>query len=157
LTPQPVDLNRIITASLALVEPQLSAKKIGTSLNLDKSGICATIDEAAMRSTLINLMLNSIQAMSEGGELKVSTAIADQGIRVEIADTGCGMTEEQTKHIFEPFYTTKSQGMGLGLFFASTVIEQQSGSVDVSSTAGKGTVVTITLPLETAKADEASG
>jgi len=110
-----------------------------------------------MRSTLINLMLNSIQAMTEGGELRVSTTIADEGIRVEIADTGCGMTEEQTKHIFEPFYTTKSQGMGLGLFFASTVIEQHSGSVDVSSTAGKGTVVTITLPLETGKADRASG
>ena len=157
LTPQPADLNRIITASLALVEPQLSAKSIRVSLNLNQSGAQGTVDEAAMRSTLINLMLNSIQAMTEGGELRVSTTIADEGIRVAIADTGCGMTEEQTKHMFEPFYTTKSQGMGLGLFFASTVIEQHSGSVDVSSTAGKGTVVTITLPLETGKADRASG
>jgi PAS domain S-box-containing protein len=157
LTPRPVDLNRIITASLALIEPQLSAKSIKVELNLNRSGARGTVDEAAMRSTLINLMLNSIQAMSEGGELKVTTTTANEGIRVEIADTGCGMTEEQIKHMFEPFYTTKSQGLGLGLFFAATVIEQHSGSVEVRSASGKGTEVTIKLPLEKGKADGASG
>jgi PAS domain S-box-containing protein len=157
LTPRPVDLNSIIAASLALVEPQLSAKKIKVELNLSESGILALLDEAAMRSTLINLMLNSIQAMNEGGELKVSTAAADQGLRMEIADTGCGMTEEEAKHMFEPFYTTKSRGLGLGLFFAVTIIEHHNGSVEVKSQAGKGTEITITLPLERGKADGAGG
>lgn len=156
LTPRPVDVNRIITASLALVEPQLRAKNIKVELKLNVSGARGQVDEAAMRSTLINLMLNSIQAMSEGGELKISTTTADQRIQVEIADTGCGMTEKQTKHIFEPFYTTKSQGLGLGLFFAATIIEQHSGSVDVKSQAGEGTEITIRLPLERGKADGAS-
>jgi PAS domain S-box-containing protein len=157
VTLSPVDLNRIITASLALVEPQLSTKKIKVELNLSESGAPFLLDEAAMRSTLINLMLNSIQAMSEGGELNVSTTTGDQGLLLEITDTGCGMTEEQAKHIFEPYYTTKSQGLGLGLFFAATVIEQHSGSVDVKSQAGKGTKIIITLPSERGKADGASG
>lgn len=156
LAPRPVDLNQIISASLALVEPQLTAKRIKVELNLREVGARALLDEAAMRSTLINLMLNSIQAMSEGGELKVSTATDDQGLRVEIADSGCGMTEEQAKHMFEPFFTTKSQGLGLGLFFSATIIEQHSGSVDVKSQAGKGTEITIRLPLERGKADGAS-
>jgi signal transduction histidine kinase len=156
LAPRPVDLDQIISASLALVEPQLTAKRIKVELNLSEVGARTLLDEAAIRSTLINLMLNSIQAMSEGGELKVSTATDDQGLRVEIADTGCGMTEEQAKHMFEPFFTTKSQGLGLGLFFAATIIEQHSGSVDVKSQAGKGTEITIRLPLERGKADGAS-
>lgn len=157
VTPRPVDLNSIIAASLALVEPQLSAKKIKVELNLSEPPARALLDEAAMRSTLINLLLNSIQAMSEGGELKVSSATADQGLRVEIADTGCGMTEEQAKHMFEPFYTTKSHGLGLGLFFAAAIIEEHNGSVDVKSQAGKGTEITITLPLGKGKADGVSG
>jgi len=156
LAPRPGDLNQIISASLALVEPQLTAKRIKVELNLHEVGACALLDEAAMRSTLINLMLNSIQAMSDGGELKVSTATDDEGLRVEIADTGCGMTEEQAKHMFEPFFTTKHQGLGLGLYFAATIIEQHCGSVDVKSQAGKGTQITIRLPLERGKADGAS-
>ena len=157
LTPRPVDLNRIVAASLALVEPQLSAKKVKVELKLDKSGVRSLVDEAAMRSTLINLVLNSIQAMSEGGELWVSTETADQTLRLEISDTGCGMNEEEAKHIFEPFYTTKSQGLGLGLFFAATIIEQHNGTLEVKSEAGKGTKIIITLPSERGKADGASG
>ncbi len=153
----PMELNRIITASLALVEPQLSAKKIKVELNLSESGARSLLDEAAMRSTLINLMLNSIQAMNEGGELKVSTTTGDHGLLLEIADTGCGMTEEQAKHIFEPFYTTKSQGLGLGLYFATTVIEQHGGSIEAKSQAGKGTEITIKLPVEGGEADGLSG
>ena len=157
LTPRPVDINRVIAASLALVEPQLRSKNINVVLNLNASGAPGKVDEAAMRSTLINLMLNSIHAMSQGGELKVSTTTGDHRLLVEIADTGCGMTEEQTKHMFEPFYTTKSQGLGLGLFFAATVIEQHSGTVEVRSTSGKGTQIAIKLPLERGRADGASG
>jgi len=157
LTPRPVDLNRIIAASLELVQPQLSAKRIKVDLNLTESGARGTIDEAAMRSTLINLMLNSIQATSEGGTMSLSTEADGQELRVRIADTGSGMTDEEAKHIFEPFYTTKSQGLGLGLFFASTIIEQHNGSIDVRSQPGKGTELTIKLPMQRGKADGVSG
>lgn len=150
-----VDLNRIIAASLALVEPQLNAKRIKVVSNLSEPGANSLLDEAALRSTLINLLLNSIHAMNEGGELKMSTTTAEQGLLLKISDTGCGMTEEQAKHMFEPFYTTKSQGLGLGLYFAATVVENHGGSIEAKSEAGKGTEITIKLPGEGGEADGA--
>lgn len=156
LTRSPADVNRIIVDSLALVEPQLNAKKIKVELNLCESGV-GFLDQASMRSMLINLMLNSIQAMTENGEMTISTTNAPEDLRIEIADTGCGMTDEQMKHMFEPFYTTRTQGLGLGLFFAATVIELHGGSILVESHAGEGTRITIALPVEEGEADEASG
>jgi two-component system sensor histidine kinase HydH len=157
VTPLPMDLNRIVAASLAMIEHQLSAKRIAVELDLCEAGAGGVFDEAAMRSTLMNLMVNAIQAMNEGGTLKISTANTDARLRLKIADNGCGMTEEQAAHMFEPFYTTKSHGMGLGLFFAATVIEQHGGAVEVKSRAGEGTELIITFPAEGGRADGASG
>jgi two-component system sporulation sensor kinase A len=156
LTRHRVDLNRIISDSLALLEPQLAAKKIAVKLSLAESRADALIDEASMRSTLINLMLNSIQAMTEGGELMVSTATCEETILLSIADTGCGMTEDQMSNVFEPFYTTKSQGLGLGMSFASKVIERHGGTVSIQSRVNEGTSINISLPVEGEKANEAS-
>ena len=113
------------------------------------------LDEVSMRSTLINLMLNSIQAMAQGGELIVSTAASEETLRLSIADTGCGMTEDQVKNVFEPFYTTKSQGLGLGMSFASKIIEMHGGAVSVESHVNRGTSISIALPVEGEKANEA--
>lgn len=156
LARRPVDLNRIIRDSLALLEPQLKEKKIIVNLNLIEPLPIAMLDEASMRSTLINLMLNSIQAMSKGGEMTISTLISETGIEVSITDTGCGMTEEQVKNVFEPFYTTKSQGLGLGMSFASKVIEMHSGKVRIESRVNEGTAINVALPVEAEKAHEAS-
>jgi PAS domain S-box-containing protein len=156
LTRRPADVNRIVADSIALVEPQLNAKKIKVELSLCESGV-GSLDEASMRSMLINLMLNSIQAMSENGELSISTTNSGEDLRIEISDTGCGMSDEQIKHMFEPFYTTKTRGLGLGLYFAATVIELHGGAIHVESQADKGTRITITLPVEEGDADEGSG
>jgi PAS domain S-box-containing protein len=156
LTRRRVDLNRVILDSLALLEPQLKANKIAVKLTLDESRGEALLDEASMRSTLINLMLNSIQAMPEGGDLMVSTTTSDGALELSIADTGCGMTEEQLRNVFEPFYTTKSHGLGLGMSFASLVIERHGGNVSVESRANEGTRIKITLPFEGEMANEAS-
>jgi PAS domain S-box-containing protein len=156
LTRHRVDVNRIISDSLALLEPQLAAKKIEVKLSLAKPYADALIDEASMRSTLINLMLNSIQAMTEGGELMVSTTTSEERVLLSIADTGCGMTEDQMCNVFEPFYTTKSQGLGLGMSFASKVIERHGGKVSIQSRVNEGTCIKISLPVEGEKANEAS-
>jgi signal transduction histidine kinase len=109
-----------------------------------------------MRSVAMNLMLNSIQAMSEGGRLIVSTLSREGRVEFAVRDSGCGMTEEQSRNVFEPFYTTKSQGLGLGMSFVAKVIEGHGGSVAISSAAGQGTDIKITLPGEESGADEAS-
>lgn len=155
LTRRSVDLNRIIKDSLELLEPQLNENNIKVNLNLAEPSAVAMLDEVSMRSTLINLMLNSIQAMGEGGELIVSTRASEETVRLSIADTGCGMTEDQMKNIFEPFYTTKSQGLGLGMSFASKIIEMHGGEVSVESHVNRGTSISILLPMEGEKANEA--
>ena len=155
LSRRKLDLNRIIKDSLALLEPQLSENKINVNLNLAEPSAIAMLDEVSMRSTLINLMLNSIQAMAQGGELIVSTAASEETLQLSIADTGCGMTEDQVKNVFEPFYTTKSQGLGLGMSFASKIIEMHGGKVSVDSHINRGTSISIALPVEGEKANEA--
>jgi len=158
LTRRRADLNRIITDCVPLLEPQTNAKQISIELNFNESEAFAPLDEAAMRSTLINLMLNSIQAMGTRGALRVSTETSDSGLQLEIADNGCGMNEEQVKNLFEPFYTTKSKGLGLGMSFVAKVIEQHGGSIFVDSRPREGTRIRIVLPAisEGAKAREAS-
>lgn len=155
LTRRQVDLNRIIKDSLALLEPQLNDNGINVNLNLAEPSAYAMLDEVSMRSTLINLVLNSIQAMAQGGELNVSTVASEDMLRLSITDTGCGMTEDQVKNVFEPFYTTKSQGLGLGMSFASKIIEMHGGEVYVESHVNRGTSISIALPVEGEKANEA--
>jgi PAS domain S-box-containing protein len=156
LAPRRADLNEIIAKAIPMLEPQLTAKGIDVELRLMQPGAYGMFDESAMRSVAMNLMLNSIQAMSEGGRLIVSTLSREGRVEFAVRDSGCGMTEEQSRNVFEPFYTTKSQGLGLGMSFVAKVIEGHGGSVAISSAAGQGTDIKITLPGEESGADEAS-
>ncbi|HEU4596994.1 MAG TPA: ATP-binding protein [Pyrinomonadaceae bacterium] len=148
LAPRPLDLNQVVSDVLQLLEPQASANRIERRLELDERGCLAVLDEASVRSALMNLILNSIQAMPDGGTLRVKSLARETSALVEINDTGRGMTEEQVANIFEPFYTTKSQGMGLGMSYVAKVIEQHGGTVAVESRAGEGTTIRVELPRE---------
>jgi PAS domain S-box-containing protein len=146
-----VDLNRVVTNVLQLLEPQLASAGIETRPDLQDGGLCARLDESALRSALTNLFLNALQAMSGGGSLSVKTRRAADSLRVEVADTGVGMSEEQLRNVFEAFYTTKSQGLGLGMPYAKKVVEQHGGRISVESRAGEGTTVRIYLPAAPAE------
>ena len=140
------DLNRLISDSLPLLEPQLSAKNIDVEFKPCDSAACALLDEAAMRSAFVNLALNAIASMNEAGRLKIENTICVSELRLQITDSGCGMTEEQLRNMFEPFYTTKSQGLGLGMSFVAKVVELHNGKISVTSRVGGGTRITVTLP-----------
>ncbi|MBA3239748.1 MAG: response regulator [Acidobacteria bacterium] len=148
LAPRPVDLNLVVADVLQLLAPQASANRIESRMELDDRGCRVVLDEASIRSALMNLILNAIQAMPDGGTLRVSVLPCDAAVLVEIADTGKGMNEEQVANIFEPFYTTKSQGLGLGMSFAAKVVEQHGGAVSVESHEGEGTTIRVELPRE---------
>jgi signal transduction histidine kinase len=148
LSPRRVGVNSLIREAAGMLEPQLSSNSIELRLTLAEPEICCLLDEAAMRATLINLMLNSIQAMAGGGVLTVTSSCGGDGLEVEVADTGAGMTDEQVKSMFEPFYTTKSQGLGLGMSYARKVVELHNGAINVESEAGKGTSIKIVIPAE---------
>jgi signal transduction histidine kinase len=140
------NLNEIINDIVELLRPQLTANKVEVRLSMDEQPAHAMVDQSSMRGALMNLMLNAIEAMREGGTLSVAVDRTDESLRLEIADTGPGIGDEELKKIFEPFYTTKTQGLGLGMPYAKKIIEQHGGTISLNSRPGEGTTISITLP-----------
>jgi signal transduction histidine kinase len=104
------------------------------------------VDSRQMRQVLVNLFSNSCQAMPEGGMLTIRAAEGSSNVKFSITDTGCGISEENKQKIFEPLFTTKSRGIGLGLAVTKNLIEINGGSIEVESEEGKGTTVKVILP-----------
>ncbi|MDQ1560501.1 MAG: two-component system, NtrC family, sensor histidine kinase HydH [Pyrinomonadaceae bacterium] len=148
LAPRPLDLNGVVRKVVQLLQPQINAYRIEERLELPDTEVIALLDETSITSALINLTLNSIQSMPEGGRLTVKTSRVNGTSQLTIADTGCGMTAEQIEKVFEPFYTTKSQGLGLGMPYAKKVIEQHHGEIHIESRRDAGTQIIIELPSE---------
>jgi PAS domain S-box-containing protein len=147
LTFQPKRIEPIVRDCLQLVESQIKSSQVEVKFDLAQAKAPVLVDEASIRSALVNLLLNSIQAMPTGGVLTVSSRESAGHLLLTITDTGRGMTIEQTEKIFEPFYTTRSTGLGLGMPFAKRVIERHQGSILVTSRPGEGTEVEIKLPV----------
>jgi len=105
------------------------------------------IDPDQVHHVLVNLVTNAVQAMPEGGKLTISATEKDGFLEVEITDTGCGIPEESAGKIFDPLFTTKAKGIGLGLAVCKAIIDAHEGSIEVESRAGKGTSFKIQLPL----------
>lgn len=106
-----------------------------------------------IREVLINILLNAIQAMPDGGDIRVSTGGQDDQGWVRIADSGIGMPEDVRKRVFDPFFTTRGvEGTGLGMSIAYGIISRHDGSISIESEPGKGTAVTVYLPVSDAEA-----
>jgi signal transduction histidine kinase len=104
-------------------------------------------DSDQIGQVFINLILNAAQAMSDGGRLEIATKAEDGFIVTEFKDNGCGIPEQNLDKIFEPLFTTKAKGIGLGLAVSKQLIEAQEGTIEVESQVGKGTTFRIRLPL----------
>jgi signal transduction histidine kinase len=104
---------------------------------------------AKINQVVMNLLTNAIDACPDGGTVTVRTRAEDPGVRIEVADNGCGIDPEHRDRIFDPFFTTKpvGQGTGLGLSISYGIIQDHGGTIEVESTIGQGTVFTIHLPL----------
>lgn len=148
LAPRPLDLNHVVRKVCQLLQPQINAYRIEEQLELADREVPTLLDESSITSALINLTLNAIQSMPDGGRLTVKTSRVNGTSQLTIADTGCGMTAEQIDKVFEPFYTTKTQGLGLGMPYAKKVIEQHHGAIHIESREASGTQITIELPAE---------
>lgn len=146
LTVHSENLNRIIDDVLELCRPQLTANKVEVRLSRGRAPAYALIDEASMRGALMNLILNGIEAMPGGGTLTIATQQTDETLRLDIIDTGRGINDDEAKKIFEPFYTTKDRGLGLGMPYAKRIIDQHGGAISLKSRLGQGTTISVTLP-----------
>jgi signal transduction histidine kinase len=111
-----------------------------------------TGDAGQLTQVLVNLVVNAVQAMPEGGKLVVETHVQDGHVVCVVEDTGVGMTEEVQDRLFVPFFTTKevNQGTGLGLPVVHGIVTAHGGTIEVRSTPGKGTAFTLRLPIDPA-------
>jgi two-component system, sporulation sensor kinase E len=107
------------------------------------------IDSSNLKKAIFNILQNSVEAINEGGEITVRTSPSEVGyLELVIRDNGCGIKREELKNIFNPFYTSKMSGAGLGLTIAYKIIQDHKGDISVESEEGKGTIVNIKLPLK---------
>jgi signal transduction histidine kinase len=144
---RPADLNEQVEAVLDFMGPKLAQAGIEVVRYLLPDLPYVHLDRQKMHAALLNLVLNAQQAMPDGGRLWVRTRITPNGVALDFIDTGCGMEDETLLHIFEPFYTTKSGGSGLGLPTTRRIIEGHNGTISVQSQVDHGTQFTIELPM----------
>lgn len=144
-----VDINKVIEDALTLVDHRAELGHVGLIKELHPNLPTVYADYDQLRQVLVNLTLNAIQAAPSGGWVTVHTQPAENGaLKVRVKDTGCGISKENMKRLFTPFFTTKEkgQGVGLGLAVARSLIDKHCGTIDVESEEGKGTTFTIVLP-----------
>jgi two-component system sensor histidine kinase HydH len=106
------------------------------------------VDARLLRQALLNVTMNAVQAMKQGGKLTVRARRDGDAAQVEISDTGTGIPQEIRQRVFEPFFTTKASGTGLGLAVVKRIVEEHRGKISLSSEMGAGTTFSIRLPIE---------
>jgi nitrogen fixation/metabolism regulation signal transduction histidine kinase len=142
---QPVNFNELIAGNLKLFEGQLAEARVQAVQDLDARVQPVEADPEQMTRVLRNLILNAIDAMPHGGTLTVRTAAVGSGVRIDVADTGQGLTPEECERLFTPYYTTKTHGTGLGLAIVQSVVSDHHGRISVQSAPGKGSTFRIEL------------
>jgi signal transduction histidine kinase len=140
-----VDLNGLVRESIKLFEAQMKATAVELKLDLAAGLRAIQADPGQLSRALQNLVLNAIDAMPSGGALTIRTAAQEGGMRLEVSDTGQGLTQEECDRLFTPYYTTKTHGTGLGLAIVQSVVSDHRGKIAVRSEPGKGTTFAIDL------------
>ncbi|MDG3005814.1 two-component system sensor histidine kinase NtrB [Paludisphaera mucosa] len=149
LKPAPTDFNAVVEEMCDFYEPQASTRGVvvRTHFAPDLPGVA--IDADAFKQAVLNLMLNAEHAMPEGGELILTTRRDGPFVVLDVIDTGCGMAEDVRSRIFDPFYSTRKGGTGLGLPTTRNIVEAHGGSIEVQSVPEKGSRFSIRLPAPT--------
>jgi len=145
----PVQVNEVIQGVVQLFQAQLEAPgraKIACELELDPHLALVEADGELLHRAISNLVLNAMDAMPQGGALTIRTQNTDGSVRIEVADTGSGLTPEECERIFTPYYTSKQHGTGLGLAIVQSVVSDHGGRIRVESNPGRGTTFVIELP-----------
>jgi signal transduction histidine kinase len=158
----PMKLHETVEKTLKLIHEQLSQKNITLNDNLKAKHDLISGDADLLTQSLVNFNLNAIEAIESDGAINVTTsnctyrfardddpanAITKSCIRLQISDTGRGITGDQLQKIFDPFFTSKSEGTGMGLSVAHGIIHEHHGAIEVDSKPGKGTTFSIYIPV----------
>lgn len=145
---KPVELNGLLQELVDFFAPQAQASRVQLRLQKSPYPVNAPIDGKLIKQAMLNLMINGIQAMNNsGGELILALSSTPDQAKIEVIDTGPGISADAVSRIFEAYYSTKRGGTGLGLPMSKRIVEEHGGKLAVRSEPGKGTDFTIELPL----------
>jgi signal transduction histidine kinase len=140
-----VDLAAVIAAVARLIEPTAREHSVKIEVRPMPEGLSVRADEAEMQHTFINLVLNAVQASKSGGRVVVEAEAGAQ-VLVRVIDSGCGISEANLKRIFEPFFSGRQGGTGLGLFLSLNFVRRWGGEIRVESETGRGSTFEVTMP-----------
>lgn len=141
------NINDIIKHALSMSAFNFKKQNIKVNNKLPEDLPLMNIDKSLIEQAFLNLIINSVQAMPDGGELRLSGGAVDSFLEIKFEDTGVGIPDEIKSKVFDPFFTTKERGTGLGLSIAYNIIKAHRGHIDVESNIGKGTVFAVRLPI----------
>ena len=157
---QPVNVNEAVRNAVRLYDAQftvLGRPPITPELYLDEALPLIQADPDLLHRALSNLVLNSLDAMAAGGTLTIRTGQQNGAVRVEVTDTGAGLTSEECERLFTPYYTTKRHGTGLGLAIVQSVVSDHHGKISVESAPGSGATFRIELPVKPQDSEDMHG
>ena len=144
---QAASLNDVVGKTLDLLRPELENRRLNVKTRLARQLPLIPLDATQMQQVLVNLIKNALQAMTKDGTLTLQTGEGADGVWVSVADTGGGIPQEQINRIFEPFYTTKKKGSGLGLMIVQRIVRAHGGKIELESQVGRATTFRIWLPM----------
>jgi len=144
-------LNEIAIKTLELLRPEIENRGVTVRTKLGPNLTATLVDAAQLQQVLVNLIKNAAQAMTTGGTLTLQTGETGDAVWVSVTDTGGGIPQDQVNRIFEPFYTTKKKGTGLGLMIVQRIVRAHNGRIELDSHVGRGTTFRIWLPLHEKK------
>jgi PAS domain S-box-containing protein len=145
---EPSDLNTLVERTLLLTQKRCQNRRVEVSWRPATELHAVSLAPDQVQQVFLNLVLNAVEAMPEGGHLHVGTALTSEpaGVRVTFSDTGVGIEPERLPRIFEPFQSSRPEGLGLGLYISQQIVEDHEGHIAVDSHVGKGTTFTVWLP-----------
>jgi signal transduction histidine kinase len=144
--PEPCDINDVIAETVDSLRTEFAEKDVEVKLDV-KNKTLIPLDKDKIKAAFAALIMNAVEAMEKPPRiLKIATNIGDEYIDIAVSDNGKGIPEEHIKYIFDPFFTSKMYGPGLGLKFTQRIIQAHEGTISVKSKQGEGTVFTIRLP-----------
>lgn len=141
------DLNKIVRKTAELIQPELTSNKTQLKVFPATTLPKIKIDKGLVEQSLLNLVRNAMQAIEKDGLISIKTYLDGNCVKLEVSDNGCGMTDEQMSKIFEPYYTTKPSGTGLGLTTIFKIMKELGGEILVSSKENVGSVFTLSFPV----------
>jgi signal transduction histidine kinase len=158
---EPTDVVEVVTQTIRLLDAEARKHNVRLVYEAAERSPRVVADEAQLKQVMLNVVLNAMQACSSGGHVVVSTRGERETARswctIEVADTGHGIADRDVAHIFDPFYTTKDLGSGLGLFIARRIVDDHAGTIHAAPRRGGGCVFTIRLPAHPEEHDEHAG